>query len=70
MLYNAKFVERSMGKQSPLNTLKYKKNTNGADIFEQTLEWEYQETTRIIINKNVNSDTRVIPNDKWKCSEI
>ena len=40
MLKNAKFVERNMGKQRPLNILKYK-NANGADIFEQTLEWEY-----------------------------
>ena len=49
--------------------MKYK-NANGADIFGQKLEWEYQETTRIITNENVNSDTRVITNDKWKCSEI
>ena len=40
------------------------------DIFEKKSEWEYQETTRIITNENVNSDTRVITNDKWKCSEI
>ena len=58
-----------MGKQRPLNILKYK-NANGADIFGQKSEWEYQETTRIITNENVNSDTRVITNNKRKCSEI